>query len=142
MWPSLTSNYLASAIFLNPVIILHSLNSLLSQVLPTQTTPALSLPSPRWPWGPPAERSYLDLHSSEKLCWSYTAVMVLTQLFAFIIVHHKRGNRKERVKERQASNHASVRREGNRHAGRDAPKHKDEWQGTKGGTYTSTIVEG
>jgi len=38
----------------------------------------------------------MDMHDDDQLCWKYTAVMVVVQLFAFGRVSEKRGQRKAR----------------------------------------------
>ncbi|KAH0548184.1 hypothetical protein GP486_008096 [Trichoglossum hirsutum] len=79
----LAVSYLLPAVLLNPVLILHTLNSLLCRLLPSFA----DQPLPKWSdpttWGPHAIPPYLDVHSSDNLCWVYTIFMVVVQLFAF-----------------------------------------------------------
>jgi hypothetical protein len=42
----------------------------------------------------PGSKPYLDMHADNKLCWRYTIVMVLVQLFSFIRVSDNRGRRR------------------------------------------------
>jgi hypothetical protein len=67
-------NLLLPCIFLNPVLFLHSLNALLTYLLPCLE-------------GYDCTRTYvqphLDLHEDEHLCWLYTAFILFAQLIAF-----------------------------------------------------------
>ena len=71
------------ALFLNPVLFLMSLNIILSRVLPPVTVDAAEQPPPYYTFGPSAQHPHLDIHASEKLCWSYTFLIVCAQLAAF-----------------------------------------------------------
>ncbi|MCJ1288016.1 hypothetical protein MMC26_007369 [Xylographa opegraphella] len=104
MHPALTTNYLIPAILLNPVLFLHSLNTLLSRILPPIVAAGPIQPSPYSTLGPSANYPHLDVHASDNLCWSYTAVMVCAQLVAFGRVSQAREEgreRKERKRERE-----------------------------------------
>ena len=96
MHPSLTTNYLLPAILLNPVLFLHSLNTILSRILPPVIAATPVQPAPYSALGPSANHPHLDIHASENLCWSYTAVMVCAQLFAFGRVSQRREEGRER----------------------------------------------
>jgi hypothetical protein len=92
---SITSYYVLPAIILNPVVILHGINTILAHLLP----PTLSTSTSCRPWleqfGPSADTSpYLDVHANEQLCWSYTLVMVGVQILAFGRVGDNRVKRK------------------------------------------------
>ncbi|MCJ1400081.1 hypothetical protein MMC11_003284 [Xylographa trunciseda] len=104
MHPALTTTYLIPAILLNPVLFLHSLNTILSRILPPIVVAVPIQPSPYSTLGPSANYPHLDVHASDNLCWSYTAVMVCAQLVAFGSVSQAREEgreRRERKKERE-----------------------------------------
>ncbi|KAL8728791.1 MAG: hypothetical protein Q9166_005169 [cf. Caloplaca sp. 2 TL-2023] len=97
MHPALSTSYLLPAIFLNPVLFLHGLNTILSRIIP----PILNLstdvqPPPYSTFGPSANHPHLDVHASDNFCWSYTVVMICAQLMAFGRVHRLREEGKER----------------------------------------------
>jgi hypothetical protein len=96
MHPSLTTTYLRPAILLNPVLFLHSLNTILSRLLPPIVAATQVQPAPYSNLGPSANHPHLDMHASDNLCWSYTAVMVCAQLVAFGSVSQSREERRER----------------------------------------------
>ncbi|MCJ1387006.1 hypothetical protein MMC17_010135 [Xylographa soralifera] len=96
MHPALTTTYLIPAILLNPILFLHSLNTILSRILPPIVAPVPIQPSPYSPLGPSANHPHLDVHASDNLCWSYTAVMVCAQLVAFGSVSQAREEGRER----------------------------------------------
>lgn len=100
------TSYLLPAIFLNPVLFLHSLNTILSRILPPIVVSATAQPPPYSDRGPSACHPHLDIHSSESFCWSYTIVMVCAQLMAFGRVSQCReeGRERRRVKEELALN--------------------------------------
>ncbi|MCJ1479141.1 hypothetical protein MMC13_007825 [Lambiella insularis] len=100
MHPSLTSTYLLPAIFLNPILFLHSLNTILSRLLPPIIVAGPIQPPPYSPLGPSGNYPHLDIHASDNLCWSYTAIMVCAQLVAFGSVSQAREEGRER-KERK-----------------------------------------
>ncbi|KAI9681612.1 MAG: hypothetical protein M1829_000809 [Trizodia sp. TS-e1964] len=94
--PALTTTYLLPALMLNPVLLLHTLNTLFSRILPPPAALLLLQPQPphlpAWgPWGTP----HIDVHSSQGVCWSYTVVMVGLQLLAFGRVGILRESRRE-----------------------------------------------
>ena len=95
MYPSLTTSYLIPAICLNPILFLHSVNTILSRILPPVIAATAIQPAPYSRLGPSAAYPHLDFHSSEHLCWSYTAVIVCAQLFAFGKVSQSREERRE-----------------------------------------------
>ena len=102
MHPAFPTTYLIPAILLNPVLFLHSLNTILSRILPPIVAAVPIQPSPHSPLGPSANYPHLDIHASDNLCWSYTAVMVCAQLVAFGSVSQAREEgreRKERTRE-------------------------------------------
>ena len=83
MRPAISKSYIVPAIFLNPVLFLISLNTLLSRVLPPIIMDAAKQPPPYSTFGPSAQHPHLNIHASEKLCWSYTFLIVCAQLAAF-----------------------------------------------------------
>ena len=98
-------SYLLPAIVLNPVLFLHSVNTILSRILPPIVVSAAIQPPPFSGLGPSATHPHLDIHSSESFCWSYTIVMVCAQLVAFGRVSQFREEHRERkrTKERAAA---------------------------------------
>jgi len=101
---NLTTTYLLPAILLNPVIFLHSINTILSRLLPPVLAATTPQPPPYSRLGPSATSPHLDMHVSDNLCWSYTVFMVLAQLVAFGRVSQRRQtvrDRKEAVKLRK-----------------------------------------
>ncbi|MCJ1431479.1 hypothetical protein MMC27_000832 [Xylographa pallens] len=112
MHPALTTTYLIPAILLNPVLFLHSLNTILSRILPPIVAAVPIQPSPYSTLGPSANYPHIDMHASDNLCWSYTAVMVCAQLVAFGSVsqaredgrERKEKNKREREERRKAHN--------------------------------------
>ncbi|KAI9668952.1 MAG: hypothetical protein M1817_005175 [Caeruleum heppii] len=84
---SITSTYLLPAVFLNPVLLLHTFNTILSRLLPVTTTSSLlpgdTLPPSLPTWGPHPTAPHFDVHAHDNLCWSYTVFMVGVQLVAF-----------------------------------------------------------
>lgn len=111
MHPSLTSTYLVPAIFLNPVLFLHSVNTILSRMLPPVAAAGTVQPPPYSPLGPSANYPHLDVHASDNFCWSYTIVMVLAQLFAFSNISSHREARQERKERRETPRQASIEQE-------------------------------
>lgn len=101
MHPSISKSYIVPAIFLNPVLLLMSINTILSRCLPPIITDAAKQPPPYFTFGPSAQHPHLNVHASEKLCWSYTFVIVCVQLAAFGRVRECReaGQVKARPKE-------------------------------------------
>jgi hypothetical protein len=93
--PSLSSTYLLPAILLNPAFVLHLINTFISHWLPPPPTVSVS-PHPFMEnLGPlPGTKLFMDIHADEKLCWSYTAVMVFVQVLAFGHVQDNRVRRK------------------------------------------------
>ena len=83
MYPAISKSYLVPAVFLNPVMFLLVLNTILSRVLPPVTVDAAEQPPPYSTFGPSAQHPHLNIHTSEKLCWSYTFLIVCVQLAAF-----------------------------------------------------------
>lgn len=83
MHPAISKSYIVPAVFLNPVIFLLILNTILSRVLPPVTVDAAEQPLPYSFFGPSAEHPHLNIHASEKLYWSYTVLIVCVQLAAF-----------------------------------------------------------
>ncbi|KAL8678629.1 MAG: hypothetical protein Q9186_005019 [Xanthomendoza sp. 1 TL-2023] len=110
MHPALSTSYLLPAIFLNPVLFLHGLNTILSRVIPPILDKGPMQPPPYSTFGPSARYPHLDVHASDNLCWSYTVVMICAQLMAFGRVHRLREEGKEarRIKrERAEAGHPS-----------------------------------
>jgi hypothetical protein len=77
-------NLLLPTIFLNPVFFLHSLNTILTKLLPTLNGHEGNSAQP-----------HLDIHASESLCWGYTLLIVWAQMIAFL--------RLDRLREEQKS---------------------------------------
>jgi len=95
MDPSLSTSYIIPAIFLNPIILLHGLNTIFSRTLPPI---AIAGPIQRPPYsmyGPAAVRQHFDVQSSEILCWGYTIIMICAQLIAYGQISQRRVERKE-----------------------------------------------
>lgn len=81
---SLSMSIILPAIFLNPVLFLHSLNFILALMLPPVAAQCTGPPPPPYtPTGPSAEHPHLNIHESDGLCWSYTITMVAIQLVVF-----------------------------------------------------------
>lgn len=74
------------SIFLNPVLFLHSLNTILTKLLP-----------PLNGYDGNSAQPHLDIHASESLCWGYTALIVWAQVAAFLRIDRLRAER-ERVR--------------------------------------------
>jgi hypothetical protein len=92
---SLSSTYLIPAVLLNPVIILHGFNTFCSHFV--STTLPVSTSNHQWleNLGPAAATGpYVDVHSSDQLCWSYTLIMVLLQVLAYGKVNDTRVRKK------------------------------------------------
>lgn len=96
MHPALSTSYLLPAVFLNPVLFLHGLNTILSRIIPPVVVSGAVQPAPYSTFGPSANYPHLDLHASDNLCWSYTVVMICAQLMAFGRVHRLREESKEK----------------------------------------------
>lgn len=93
--PSLSSTYLIPAILLNPAFVLHLINTFVSHLLPSP--PASASVSPHafmQKLGPVGTQPYLDMHTDDQLCWSYTAIMVFVQILAFGRVQDNRVKKK------------------------------------------------
>ena len=93
---SLGTNYVVPAVLLNPVLLLHSVNTILSRILPAVSVDAATQPTPYSRLGPSAQHPHIDMHANDNLCWSYTMVMVCAQLVAFGRVNRKREEMRER----------------------------------------------
>lgn len=106
MHPALSTSYLLPAVFLNPVLFLHGLNTILSRIIPPVVVSGTAQPPPYSTFGPSANYPHLDLHASDNLCWSYTVVMICAQLMAFGRVHRLREESKE--KRRLKKEHAEA----------------------------------
>jgi hypothetical protein len=93
--PSLSASYLIPAIFLNPAFVLHAINTFVSHAFPSPSAVSVSPHPFMESIGPlPASKPYLDMHSDENLCWSYTVIMVFVQVLAFGRVQDNRVKRK------------------------------------------------
>ncbi len=101
MHPALSKNYIVPGLLLNPILFLWSVNTILSRLLPPIVVNAAVQPPPFYPLGPSAEHPHLDIHSSERICWSYTAFIVCANLAAFERVNGRRQEAKERVRLRK-----------------------------------------
>ena len=93
---TLSTNYVIPAVLLNPILFLHSLNALLSRLLPPITIDAPLQPPSYYPLGPSAQHPHIDMHVNDNLCWSYTLVMVFAQLVAFGRISRAREEMRER----------------------------------------------
>ncbi|APA12708.1 hypothetical protein sscle_09g074780 [Sclerotinia sclerotiorum 1980 UF-70] len=80
----LSTTYLLPGILLNPAFILHLMNTFMSHLLPPPPTISTS-PHPIFEsLGPlPGSQWAFDMHEDDALCWRYTAVMVLIQMWVF-----------------------------------------------------------
>ena len=112
MHTALSTNYLVPGLLLNPVLLLWSINTILSRHLPPLLVDATIQPPPYYPLGPSAEHPHIDIHASESLCWSYTALIVCANLVAFGRVSGRREESKEqtRLKKERAK---KIKREAN-----------------------------
>ncbi|KAL9595919.1 MAG: hypothetical protein Q9219_006145 [cf. Caloplaca sp. 3 TL-2023] len=97
-------SYIPPAIFLNPVLFLHGLNTILSRIIPPVVVAGTIQPPPYSTFGPSAHHPHIDIHASENLCWSYTLVMICAQLMAFGRVHRliEESEEKRRLKMQEA----------------------------------------
>ena len=102
MYQLIATSYLLPAIFLNPILFLHSLNTILSRILPPINIFEAVQHPPFSTLGPSAFFPHLDVHSSDRFCWSYTILMVCAQLFAYDRISQCReeGRRRLRLKEK------------------------------------------
>ncbi|KAL8969747.1 MAG: hypothetical protein Q9183_001853 [Haloplaca sp. 2 TL-2023] len=96
MHPSLSTSYLLPAVFLNPVLFLHGLNTILSRIVPPIAVASSVQPPPYSTFGPSGMHPHLDIHASDNLCWSYAVVMICAQLMAFGRVHRLREEGREK----------------------------------------------
>ena len=101
MHPAISTSYLLPAILLNPVLFLHSLNTILSRILPPIITATTVQPAPYSTLGPSANHPHVDMHTSDNLCWSYTVLMVCAQLVAFGSVSQSRAEGKEKQERKE-----------------------------------------
>lgn len=134
--PTLTSTYLLPAILLNPAFILHLINTFISHMVPPP--PSIShTPHPFMESIGPVRSAapYLDMHSDEQLCWSYTAVMVVVQILAFGRVSETRVRRK-RVKADK------IERERLRKEKMESFKVEGKTVGMKGNGHTNGSLDG
>ena len=113
MHPAISKSYIVPAIFLNPVLFLMSINIILSHCLPPVVVEAAKQPPPYSTFGPSAQHPHINVLASEKLCWSYTFLIVCAQLAAFGRVSDCReaGNVKARSKGNRAQAKAGARKE-------------------------------
>lgn len=94
---SFTSSYLVPAVFLNPIVILHAINTYASHYIPSamRAFPSKSLYKGFEMLGPPGNQApYLDMHQDNVLCLKYTALMVVVQVLAYAKVCDNRELRK------------------------------------------------
>ncbi|KAM0316553.1 hypothetical protein ACHAO8_003087 [Botrytis cinerea] len=80
----LSTTYLIPGILLNPAFVLHLINTFISHLVPPPSTMSAS-PHPIFEsLGPlPGSQWALDMHEDDALCWRYTAVMVVIQMWIF-----------------------------------------------------------
>lgn len=95
MHPSLSTSYIVPAIFLNPVLFLHGLNTFLSRTLPPIAVAGPVQRPAHSALGPAAIQPHVDVQSSENLCWGYTVVMICAQLVVYRRVSQRRAERNE-----------------------------------------------
>ncbi|KAK2624470.1 hypothetical protein QTJ16_006420 [Diplocarpon rosae] len=89
--PAITSTYLLPAILLNPAFVLHLINTFISHMMPPPPSISHSPHQFMESIGPLRNAApCLDMHADYRLCWSYTAVMVVLQIFAFGKVSNNR----------------------------------------------------
>ena len=98
MHPALSTNYVVPGLLLNPVLLLWSINTILSRCLPPLLVDAATHSPPYYTFGPSAEHPHINVHASESLCWSYTAFIVCANLAAFGRVSGRREESKERAR--------------------------------------------
>lgn len=119
-----SSNYFLPAILLNPVVVLHSINTYVSYAYPSNV--ALS-PSPHAylsALGPdPSTQPYLDMHDRGNLRWTYTLIMVCAQLLAYLNFGTNREKKKAKAR-RQGSPSGQGRRS-------DAEEKETSWDRTR-----------
>jgi hypothetical protein len=94
--PSLSTTYLLPAILLNPCFLLHLINTVVSHYGPPPTASVSPHPFMESIGPVPGSVLYMDMHADDQLCWGYTFLMVLVQLFAFGRVQDNRSQRRER----------------------------------------------
>ena len=70
--------FLIPSIVLNPVLFLHSLNALLTYLLPCLEG---------YDCSSTYVQPHLDLHKDEHLCWGFSGFIILAQLIAFHRYH-------------------------------------------------------
>lgn len=83
-------SYIIPAIFLNPVIFIHGVNTILSRILPPVVAASPIQPPAYSMFGPAAVHQHVDVQSSENLCWTYTIFMICAQLVAYNNVSQRR----------------------------------------------------
>jgi hypothetical protein len=82
-----TSSYILPGIVLNPLIVLHGFNTYASHYIPSAIPTVASSSRYKWfeDYGPQGNQiPYFYVHGNDSLCWSYTAVMVVVQVLAYI----------------------------------------------------------
>lgn len=87
MRTSFTSSYILPGIVLNPLIVLHGFNTYASHYIPSAIATVASSSRYKWfeDYGSQGNQiPYFYVHSHDSLCWSYTAVMVVVQVLAYI----------------------------------------------------------
>lgn len=100
MHPSLSTSYIIPAIFLNPILFLHGLNTIFSHTLPPIAIAGPIQRSPYTKYGPAAIRQHVDVQSSENLCWGYTIIMICAQLLAYGQISQRREARMKNREQR------------------------------------------
>jgi len=100
MHPFLSTSYIIPAIFLNPVLFLHGLNTIFSRTLPPIAVAGPIQRPPYTVYGPAAVRQHVDVQSSENLCWGYTIIMIFAQLLAYGQISQHRVERRESCEQR------------------------------------------
>jgi hypothetical protein len=99
---SLTSTYLLPAILLNPAVILHGFNTFMYHQMPN---PPVGTSTNQWleRLGPAGSAGhYFDVHDNDQLCWWYTILMVVVQIFAYGQVNDTRVRKKSAIAAKKA----------------------------------------
>lgn len=97
---SFTTSYLLPGIVLNPVLLLHGFNTFASHYIPSAISTVASYSRYKWmeDCGPPGNQiPYFYVHTNDSLCWSYTAVMVVLQVLAYIKIVDDRETQKKKA---------------------------------------------
>ena len=136
MHSSISTCYVLPAIFLNPVIFLHGVNTILSRILPPVAAASPIQPPAYSTFGPAALHQHVDVQSSENLCWTYTILMICVQLLAYNNVSLRR----EEHRESRSKNEELAQIE--LHSSLNGNTSSRLAEGTKSSKHTRNIVDG